>query len=447
MRIQISDHFTVGKLLRFVFPSIIMMIFTSIYGVVDGFFVSNYVGKTPFAAVNLIMPLLMAVGAIGFMLGSGGSALVAKTCGEGDAKRANRYFSMVIYAAVIIGFAAALVCFFLIRPIASMMGARGKMLEYCVLYARILIFTLPMFMLQNMFQSFFITAEKPHLGLYVILAAGVANMVLDFLFIVVFHWGLAGAAVATGIGETIGGVVPLIYFAHPNTSRLKLVRTKLEWHPLWRSCSNGASEMMTNLSMSIVNTLYNLQLMRFAGEDGVAAYGVIMYVNFIFIAIYMGYSIGSAPIVGYHYGAKHHEELQGLLRRSIGILSVGALLLTAAGELMASLLANIFVSYDAGLLEMTRQGFRIYSLSYLICGFSIFGSAFFTALNNGLVSAVISFVRTLVFQIICVLVLPLFLELNGVWSSIIVAEFLGVVVTVVLLIANRKKYHYFRSRG
>ena len=269
MRIQISDHFTVGKLLRFVFPSIIMMIFTSIYGVVDGFFVSNYVGKTPFAAVNLIMPLLMAVGAIGFMLGSGGSALVAKTCGEGDAKRANRYFSMVIYAAVIIGFAAALVCFFLIRPIASMMGARGEMLEYCVLYARILIFTLPMFMLQNMFQSFFITAEKPHLGLYVILAAGVANMVLDFLFIVVFHWGLAGAAVATGIGETIGGVVPLIYFARPNTSRLKLVRTKLEWHPLWRSCSNGASEMMTNLSMSIVNTLYNLQLMRFAGEDGV----------------------------------------------------------------------------------------------------------------------------------------------------------------------------------
>lgn len=447
MRIQISDHFTVGKLLRFVFPSIIMMIFTSIYGVVDGFFVSNYVGKTPFAAVNLIMPLLMAVGAIGFMLGSGGSALVAKTCGEGDAKRANRFFSMVIYAAVIIGFAAALVCFFLIRPIASMMGARGEMLEYCVLYARILIFTLPMFMLQNMFQSFFITAEKPHLGLYVILAAGVANMVLDFLFIVVFHWGLAGAAVATGIGETIGGVVPLIYFARPNTSRLKLVRTKLEWHPLWRSCSNGASEMMTNLSVSIVNTLYNLQLMRFAGEDGVAAYGVIMYVNFIFIAIYMGYSIGSAPIVGYHYGAKHYEELQGLLRRSIGILSVGALLLTAAGELLASPLANIFVSYDAGLLEMTRQGFRIYSLSYLICGFSIFGSAFFTALNNGLVSAVISFARTLVFQIICVLVLPLFLELNGVWSSIIVAEFLGVVVTVVLLIANRKKYHYFRSRG
>lgn len=304
-RIQISDHFTIPRLLRFVFPSIIMMIFTSIYGVVDGFFVSNYVGKTPFAAVNLIMPLLMAIGSIGFMLGTGGSALVAKTCGEGDSERANRYFSMTIYTALLLGTILAAISFCLIRPIARLMGADGAMLEYCVLYARILVCTLPLFMLQNMFQSFFITAEKPKLGLYVILAAGISNIVLDFLFIAVFRWGLAGAAIATSIGELIGGLVPILYFSRPNTSRLKLVRTKLEWRPIWCSCSNGSSEMMTNLSMSLVNTLYNLQLMRFTGEDGVAAYGVIMYVNFIFVAIYMGYSIGSAPIVGYHYGAKH----------------------------------------------------------------------------------------------------------------------------------------------
>ena len=326
-RIQISDHFTIPRLLRFVFPSIIMMIFTSIYGVVDGFFVSNYVGKTPFAAVNLIMPLLMAIGSIGFMLGTGGSALVAKTCGEGDSERANRYFSMTIYTALLLGTILAAISFCLIRPIARLMGADGAMLEYCVLYARILVCTLPLFMLQNMFQSFFITAEKPKLGLYVILAAGISNIVLDFLFIAVFRWGLAGAAIATSIGELIGGLVPILYFSHPNTSRLKLVRTKLEWRPIWRSCSNGASEMMTNLSMSLVNTLYNLQLMRFTGEDGVAAYGVIMYVNFIFVAIYVGYSIGSAPIVGYHYGAKHQEELRGLLRRSLWILGIGAVLL------------------------------------------------------------------------------------------------------------------------
>lgn len=442
-QIQISDHFTIPRLLRFVFPSIIMMIFTSIYGVVDGFFVSNYVGKTPFAAVNLIMPLLMAIGSIGFMLGTGGSALVAKTCGEGDGERANRYFSMTIYTALLLGIVLAAISFCLIRPIARLMGADGAMLEYCVLYARILVCTLPMFMLQNMFQSFFITAEKPKLGLYVILAAGISNIVLDFLFIAVFRWGLAGAAIATSIGELIGGLVPILYFARPNTSRLKLVRTKLEWRPIWRSCSNGASEMMTNLSMSLVNTLYNLQLMRFTGEDGVAAYGVIMYVNFIFVAIYMGYSIGSAPIVGYHYGAKHQEELRGLLRRSLWILGIGAVLLTVAGELLSSPLSKIFVSYDDSLFAMTRHGFRLYSLSYLLCGFNIFGSAFFTALNNGMVSAVISFARTLVFQIVCVLVLPMFLELNGIWLSILVAEFLGILVTASLLIANRKKYSYF----
>lgn len=442
-RIQISDHFTIPRLLRFVFPSIIMMIFTSIYGVVDGFFVSNYVGKTPFVAVNLIMPLLMAIGSIGFMLGTGGSALVAKTCGEGDSERANRYFSMTIYTALLLGTILAAISFCLIRPIARLMGADGAMLEYCVLYARILVCTLPLFMLQNMFQSFFITAEKPKLGLYVILAAGISNIVLDFLFIAVFRWGLAGAAIATSIGELIGGLVPILYFSRPNTSRLKLVRTKLEWRPIWRSCSNGASEMMTNLSMSLVNTLYNLQLMRFTGEDGVAAYGVIMYVNFIFVAIYMGYSIGSAPIVGYHYGAKHQEELRGLLRRSLWILGIGAVLLTVAGELFSSLLSKIFVSYDDALFAMTRHGFRLYSLSYLLCGFNIFGSAFFTALNNGMVSAVISFARTLVFQIVCVLVLPIFLELNGIWLSILVAEFLGILVTASLLIANRKKYSYF----
>lgn len=442
-RIQISDHFTIPRLLRFVFPSIIMMIFTSIYGVVDGFFVSNYVGKTPFAAVNLIMPLLMAIGSIGFMLGTGGSALVAKTCGEGDSERANRYFSMTIYTALLLGTILAAISFCLIRPIARLMGADGAMLEYCVLYARILVCTLPLFMLQNMFQSFFITAEKPKLGLYVILAAGISNIVLDFLFIAVFRWGLAGAAIATSIGELIGGLVPILYFSRPNTSRLKLVRTKLEWRPIWHSCSNGASEMMTNLSMSLVNTLYNLQLMRFTGEDGVAAYGVIMYVNFIFVAIYMGYSIGSAPIVGYHYGAKHQEELRGLLRRSLWILGIGAVLLTVAGELFSSPLSKIFVSYDDALFAMTRHGFRLYSLSYLLCGFNIFGSAFFTALNNGMVSAVISFARTLVFQIVCVLVLPIFLELNGIWISILVAEFLGILVTASLLIANRKKYSYF----
>ncbi len=442
MNIQLSEHFTVSKLLKFVAPSIIMMIFTSIYGVVDGFFVSNFVGKTQFAAVNLIMPFIMAVVTVGFMLGTGGSALVAKTLGEGDESKAKKYFSMIVYTALIGGAILSVISFFLVRPIAVLFGAEGELLEYSVLYAHILVFSLPMFMLQNVFQVFFVTAEKPHLGLYVIISAGVTNMILDFLFIAVFHFGLAGAAVATAIGETVGGLVPMIYFARPNSSRLKLVRTKPEWKALGQACFNGSSELMTNLSASVVNMLYNFQLMKFAGQDGIAAYGVIMYVNFIFIAIFIGFSIGSSPIIGYHYGAENNDELKSLLKKSLLIIATISLALTVFAELLSSPLAKIFVSYDENLFAMTRDGYRLYTLSYLICGFNIWGSAFFTALNNGFMSATISFLRILVFQIICLLLLPAIFDVNGIWISIVVAEFLAVSVTATLIIKNRKKYQY-----
>ncbi len=442
MNIQLSEHFTVSKLLKFVTPSIIMMIFTSIYGVVDGFFVSNFVGKTQFAAVNLIMPFIMAVVTVGFMLGTGGSALVAKTLGEGDESKAKKYFSMIVYTALIGGAILSVISFFLVRPIAVLFGAEGELLEYSVLYAHILVFSLPMFMLQNVFQVFFVTAEKPHLGLYVIISAGVTNMILDFLFIAVFHFGLAGAAVATAIGETVGGLVPMIYFARPNSSRLKLVRTKPEWKALGQACFNGSSELMTNLSASIVNMLYNFQLMKFAGQDGIAAYGVIMYVNFIFIAIFIGFSIGSSPIIGYHYGAENNDELKSLLKKSLMIIATISLALTVFAELLSSPLAKIFVSYDENLFAMTRDGYRLYTLSYLICGFNIWGSAFFTALNNGFMSATISFLRILVFQIICLLLLPAIFDVNGIWISIVVAEFFAVSVTATLIIKNRKKYQY-----
>ena len=442
MNIQLSEHFTVSKLLKFVAPSIIMMIFTSIYGVVDGFFVSNFVGKTQFAAVNLIMPFIMAVVTIGFMLGTGGSALVAKTLGEGDESKAKKYFSMIVYTALIGGIILSVISFFLVRPIAVLFGAEGELLEYSVLYAHILVFSLPMFMLQNVFQVFFVTAEKPHLGLYVIISAGVTNMILDFLFIAVFHFGLAGAAVATAIGETVGGLVPMIYFARPNSSRLKLVRTKPEWKALGQACFNGSSELMTNISASVVNMLYNFQLMKLAGQDGIAAYGVIMYVNFIFIAIFIGFSIGSSPIIGYHYGAENNDELKSLLKKSLMIIATISLALTVFAELLSSPLAKIFVSYDENLFAMTRDGYRLYTLSYLICGFNIWGSAFFTALNNGFMSATISFLRILVFQIICLLLLPAIFDVNGIWISIVVAEFLAVSVTATLIIKNREKYQY-----
>lgn len=442
MKIQLSEHFTYKKLLRFVLPSIVMMIFTSIYGVVDGLFVSNYVGKTAFAAVNLVMPLLMMLSALGFMMGTGGSAIVAKTLGQGDKERANRYFSMMVYVTMAGGVALTVLGLVFLRPIVIALGAEGEMIGECLIYGRISLASLTFFMVQNVFQSFFVAAEKPHMGLGVMVAAGVTNMVLDYLFIVVFSWGIAGAAAATAAGETVGGIVPLIYFSRKNTSLLQLTKTRVKGKILLKASTNGSSELMTNLSMSLVNMLYNLQLMKLAGEDGVAAYGVIMYVNFIFLATFIGYSIGSAPIVGYHFGARNHNELKNLFRKSMKLIGGWGVLLMLLAFALSGPLARFFVGYDAELLALTSHGLRLYALAFVVSGFNIYGSAFFTALNNGLVSAVISFLRTLVFQMAAVLVLPRLLGLNGIWLAILVAELLALGVTLQFFMRKKKVYHY-----
>ncbi len=442
MKIQLSEHFTYKKLLRFVLPSIVMMIFTSIYGVVDGLFVSNYVGKTAFAAVNLVMPLLMMLSALGFMMGTGGSAIVAKTLGEGDKERADRYFSMMVYVTLAGGVALTVLGLVFLRPIVTALGAEGEMIGQCLIYGRISLASLTFFMVQNVFQSFFVAAEKPHMGLGVMVAAGVANMVLDYLFIVVLGWGIAGAAAATAAGETVGGIVPLIYFSRKNTSLLQLTKTRIKGKILLKACTNGSSELMTNLSMSLVNMLYNVQLMKLAGEDGVAAYGVIMYVNFIFLATFIGYSIGSAPIVGYHFGARNHNELKNLFQKSMRLIAGWGVLLMLLAFVLSGPLAQFFVGYDTELLAMTSHGLRLYALAFLVSGFNIYGSAFFTALNNGLVSAVISFLRTLVFQMAAVLVLPMLLGLNGIWLAVLVAELLALGVTLQFFIRKKKVYHY-----
>lgn len=442
MKIQLSEHFTYKKLLRFVLPSIVMMIFTSIYGVVDGLFVSNYVGKTAFAAVNLVMPLLMMLSALGFMMGTGGSAIVAKTLGEGDKERADRYFSMMVYVTLAGGMALTVLGLVFLRPIVTALGAEGEMIGQCLVYGRISLASLTFFMVQNVFQSFFVAAEKPHMGLGVMVAAGVTNMVLDYLFIVVLGWGIAGAAAATAAGETVGGIVPLIYFSRKNTSLLRLTKTGIKGKILLKACTNGSSELMTNLSMSLVNMLYNVQLMKLAGEDGVAAYGVIMYVNFIFLATFIGYSIGSAPIVGYHFGARNHNELKNLFRKSMRLIGGWGVLLMLLAFVLSGPLAQFFVGYDIELLAMTSHGLRLYALAFLVSGFNIYGSAFFTALNNGLVSAVISFLRTLVFQMAAVLVLPMLLGLNGIWLAVLVAELLALGVTLQFFIRKKKVYHY-----
>ena len=442
MKIQLSDHFTYGKLLRFTLPSIIMMIFTSIYGVVDGIFVSNFAGKTSFAAINLIMPYLMILGTIGFMVGTGGTALISKTLGMGDREKANEIFSMLTAVCIVGGIVATVVAMVLLRPVAHLLGAEGQMLEDCVIYGMIVLPASTAYIIQFAYQSFCVTAEKANLSLGMTVASGVCNMVLDALFVAVFRWGLVGAAVATAIAQILGAIIPLVYFARPNQSLLRLGKFRFDGKALLRTCTNGSSELMTNLSLSVVSILYNLQLIHYAGEDGIAAYGVIMYVNLFFLSVFIGFSIGTAPLIGFNFGADNRKELKNLLRKSIVVLGVSSALMLVSALVLAKPLSQIFVGYDQTLMDMTVRGFMIYSLSFLLCGYNIFGSSLFTALNNGLISASISFVRTLLCQIVAVMTLPLIFGLDGIWASVVAAELTALVLTTFFVLKYRKRYHY-----
>ena len=443
MKIQLSDHFTYSKLFRFTLPSIAMMVFTSIYGVVDGYFVSNFAGKTAFAAINLIMPFVMVLGGMGFMIGTGGTALVSKVLGQRNKATANRYFSMMIEVTLLLGILLGVLGVVFMEPMARFLKATDEMMTDCVLYGRIVTGFTVTFMLQNVFQSCLIAAEKPKLGLIATIAAGVTNMVLDALFVGVFRWGVAGAAIATGLSQCVGGVFPLIYFLRPNSSLLRFKPAKLEWKPILQACANGSSELMSNVSSSLVSILYNFQLLRYYGENGISAYGVLMYVQFIFIAIFIGYSIGCAPVVGFHYGAENHRELKNMLGKSVKLMGIGGIVLTALAQGLAEPLAHIFVGYDADLYTLTVHAFRLFSFTFLLAGFNIFSSSFFTALNNGGVSAAISFLRTLVFQCACILILPEVMRVDGIWWSNFFAEIGSFLVSLLFLLGMRKKYRYF----
>lgn len=442
MKIGLSEHFNYKKLICFTIPTIIMMIFTSIYGVVDGLFISNVEGSDAFASVNLIMPFVMIMGSVGFMIGTGGSALVSKTIGEGKKEHANKIFSMLIYFLIGAGVLLTLLGIIFMNPVAKLLGANGDILKYSVIYGRVLVAALVPFLLQNAFQAFLITAERPGFGLIISIAAGITNMVLDFLFIYVFKMGVFGAALATGISQIVGGIIPLIYFIRKNSSILKLVKTNFDKKALLQACGNGSSEMLTNISTSLVNMLYNIQLMKLAGSNGVVAYGIIMYVGFIFSGTYLGYSIGVAPVIGYHYGANNKDELKNLFKKSLKLIISASVIMTLLAELLARVLASIFVSYDAELLNMTTIAIRLFALSYLIGGINVFASSFFTALNNGFISALISFLRTLVFQISMIFVLPLIWKLNGIWLAVVYAELLALIVSIICFIKYRKKYEY-----
>lgn len=443
MNIQLSDHFTYKKIAAFTISTIGMVMFASLYGVVDGLFVSNFTGKTAFAAVNFIMPFLVILGAAGLMFGSGGSALVSKILGEGDKDKANSVFSLIVYTSIICGAALTVLGLIFIKPFAEALGAQGEMLDSCVRYGRIILYALPAYILQCEFQIMFSTAEKPHLGLIITIAAGIANIVLDALFVALFQWGLIGAACATAISQTVGGLIPLIYFLCPNGSILRLGKTRFDGRALLKTVTNGSSELLSNISASVIGMLYNYQLLKYIGEEGIAAYGVLMYINMIFTAIFYGYTVGITPIVGYNYGAGNDGELKNIFKKSTVIIGVTAMTMFGLALGLAHTTAKIFVGYDEGLMRITERAFRFFSFSFLFCGISIFASSLFTALNNGLISALISCLRTLVFQITAVFVLPLIWEVDGIWASIILAEFLSATVSLIFVICKRKKYKYF----
>lgn len=440
--IKLSDHMTYKKLLKFTFPSICMMVFTSVYSIVDGFFISNFTGKTAFAAINLMVPAIMLVGGLGFMMGAGGGALVGKTLGEQDREKANKIFSSIVYFTIIMALVTSTIMFFLIPDIAVFFGATEEMLPYCIKYARILTMGNVFFMVQNLFQTFFMIAERPHYAFRTSVVSGVFNMILDALLVGVFKFGITGAAYATISAEAVGAIIPIFYFARKNPTVLRLVKARIEMRNILKAMFNGLSEVLSNISTSIVGIVYNKQLLIYGGEDGVAAYGVLMYVGFIFIAIYIGYAIGTAGFVSYNYGAQNHEELKNIKKRSYRINAIFGISMVVFAFLMAYPFAYIFTSYDDNLLKITSNAMRIYAFSFLLTGCNIFTSNFFTALNNGIISAIISMARTLVFQIGAVLILPLIFGLNGIWYAVFVSEIMSFIIGHIFLLAFRKKYNY-----
>ncbi len=444
MDIKLSDHFTYGKLLKFSMPSVFMLIFASIYSVVDGFFISNFAGKTPFAAVNIIIPFTMMLTSFGFMISTGGSALVSMKLGEGHQNTADRYFSMLIYISVILGILLSVIGIIVIRPVSILLGADESMLEYAVQYGRVLLIFNVFGILQYSFPSFMVTAGKPHLGLKITIAAGLTNMVLDALFMAVLKLGVTGAALATGIGQLVGSVLPIWYFLKKNDGNIHLVKTNIEIRPILHACYNGMSELLTNVSTSVVSMVYNMQLMKYFGENGVSAYGVLMYTQFIFMAIFFGYTTGTAPIISFHYGADNRDELKSLFRKNLRLIIISGLAMFVLAELFSAPLSKFFVGYDDELFKMTTSAFKLFSLSFLVCGINVFASSFFTALNNGTVSAIISVLRTFVFQIAAVLILPLIFDINSIWLALTVSEVLALFVSIYFILSKNKKYGYIK---
>lgn len=418
------------------------MVFMSLYTMVDGVFVSRFAGTAALSAVNIVYPMVSVVVAVGVMLATGGSAIIAKRMGEGKPEQARQNFSYLILAGVLIAVGMAALALVFLKPLLHLLGARGALFELCYAYALPLVFFIPSGILQMLFQTLLVTAGRPMLGLTVTVLGGVANIVLDYLFIVPLQMGIAGAAIATGIGFSIPAVFGLLYFALRRSGPLCFVRPKGGGKMLLRCCANGSSEMVTNMSTAVTTFLFNLLMMRYAGEDGVASITIVLYTQYLMTAVYMGYATGTAPVFSFHHGSRNGEQLRRLFRISMGFIALCSVATFALALVFAKQVVVIFTPAGSPVFEMALYGFRLFSGSFLFAGVGIFASAMFTAFSDGKVSAAISFLRTFAFIVLALLLLPLAMGLDGVWLAVPLAEVLGFGVSLFFLYRKKKRYCY-----
>lgn len=442
MSYKISEHFNIKKIIIFTLPSIGMMLISSIYGVVDGFFVSNYIGSNAFAAVNIVWPFEMILGSFGLMIGAGGSALVSKTMGEQKYDLANRYFSMLIIFVIIFGMFISILGIIFNPYIIHLLDLDQETINNCNIYANVLFIFLIFFMLQNIFQSFNIVASKPEMGIITMILSGITNILLDYIFIVILNMGIFGAALATGLSQFAGAIVPFIFFINKNSTLLRIKFVKIDFKIILKTSYNGISEMLSSISFSLVSILYNIILLSYIGINGVNAYGVILYISYIFISIYFGYSMGISPIISYNYGAKNKKELNNIFNISLVLICSVSILLTFIGYIFAKQLSSIFVNYDKELLNLTTHALHINVFSFLFCGYNIFASSLFTALNNGTVSLILSFLRSLIIQVVCILTIPILFGSEGIWFAGVVSDIISLIISIIFIFKYRNKYGY-----
>ena len=438
----LDQKWSAGSLLRFAFPTIVMMIFMGLYTIVDTIFVAQFVNTDALSSINIVCPIINITVGLGTMIATGGNAIVSRKMGAGENQEAKEDFTLLILTGAVIGFLILLGGTIWIDKIVYALGASDLLFPYCKDYLMVLFLFIPANILQTLFSNLFVTAGKPTLGLALAVLAGIANIVFDYVFIVLLQMGIKGAAIGTGIGYMIPSIIGTVFFLMKR-SELHFCKPNMDASVLLKSCSNGVSELVSQCSAAVTTFLFNVTMMKLLGEDGVAAITVLIYSQFLLTTLYIGFSMGTAPVVSYNYGSGNVKQLKKTVRICFSFIAGISIFVFLFSLLGGESIAKVFAENNRNVFEITKNGFSIFSFSFLFSGCNIFSSALFTALSNGKASATISFLRTFGFITVSLLVLPRFLEVTGVWLAVPFAELFTLMLTVYLLCRHRKQYNYF----